>query len=239
MNKIFVLLLLIVIVILVFTILNYTKKVVKSVSAGTSNVTVEETNGNAVISVTGGSGSYLPLSGGTMTAGGTSTIDMNNSSILNASEVSTLLFTLSGKQVIYGLNSSVGTESQNLFFNGVANATSLLKIPDGFFGIAVFPAYNGEQWIFPSTYSGGPLVTLNIYVNSTATQNTYSVPNGFYLNLINRRPTTGLNTPITLKIYSIEDPENLPVILPVSTDLPLLNSSQAYLYWDGTSWTLN
>ncbi len=221
MSQLVLLLLFILIVVLVLTVLTYTKKTIKNVTAGTSNVTVEESNGNAVISVTGGgSGDFLPLSGGTMSG----SINMGTQNITDVSLVSTTSFTLNTKPILYGLPAGSGEDSLNLYVNGTAVAPYLFPIPSNGAANILTSTYNGENWVFPSDFPG-----TNTYSLVT---NYLTLPTGFYLNLVNRK-----NSNIDIKIYNVTNPVLPPVGLPTETET-LLASSSGYLYFNGTSFSL-
>lgn len=222
MVHLFLLFLAILIVILVLTVLNYTKKVVKSVSAGTSNVSVVESDGNAIISVIGGSsGDFLPLSGGTMSG----SIDMGSQNITEASNISTSTFTLNSKAILYGLPGGSGIDSLNLYANGTAIAPFLYSIPSSGVATILTSAYNGENWIFPSNFSVGNVFSIVV--------NYATLPAGFYLNLVNRK---GAN--ITINIYNLANPVLPPPVTPATETETLPSSSSRYLYFDGTSFSL-
>jgi hypothetical protein len=224
-NPLFLLIIIILVAILVLTILTYTKKVIKNVSAGTSNVTVEENGGNAIISVSdGGSGDFLPLSGGTMSG----SINMGSQSVINASLVSTTAFTLNSDVILYGLPASDGEDSLNLYVNGTAVAPYLYSIPNSGVAIVLTNAYNGENWVFPSTFSGS---TFSIVTNYA------TLPKGFYLNLTNRKTTAPVGN-ITINIYDLANPVLPPPITPPTETETLVASTSRYLYFDGTSFSL-
>jgi hypothetical protein len=107
----------------------------------------------------------------------------------------------------------------------VAVAPFLFIIPDAGSSIATFPAYNGENWVFQSTFVGS---TFTIFVNSTATANINSVPNGFYLHLWNRKATT-----VTVTISSVANP-----LIPagaVNTTVTLTAGLERWIRWNGVA----
>jgi len=202
----FLLFLAILIVILVLTILNYNKD------------------------VSGESGNFLPLSGGTMSGN----IDAGNQSITNINNTSTTNFSLKDRTIIYGPDAAEGGDdlSLNLFVNKVALASYLYPIPVSLSLAPLAPELNGEEWVIPSGYNP---TAINLPVNTTTTINQYSVPGGFYISFNNRK-----ESPITLNVYSLVDPSTFNPLSPPSVTFSgtLPASSNRFLYWDGTVWSI-
>jgi hypothetical protein len=187
-----------------------------------------------VVAATAGTnpaGTYLPLAGGTMSGA----IAMGTNAITGASAVSTTLFTLANRGMVYGTQGAAAIASQNLYMTdtgagAVALAPMVYKIPDAGATFPVLPAYNGENWIFSSTFNATNAFT--VYVNSTATSNIYSVPAGFYIHFVNRKAS-----PISLTVASVANP--LVPVGAVNTVLTLPASRDSYVLWNGTTWTAN
>jgi hypothetical protein len=149
---------------------------------------------------------------------------------LTTNALSTTLFTLNTRPVTYGELGAGASASQNLYFTNaagspVALAPYLFIIPDAGVNIATYPAYCGENWVFQSTFVGS---TFTIFVNSTATANAFSVPNGFYLHLWNRKATT-----VTVTISSVANP-----LIPagaVNTTVTLTAGLERWIRWNGVA----
>jgi hypothetical protein len=180
------------------------------------------------------SGDFLPLSGGTMSGN----IDAGNQSITNINNTATSNLSLNNRTILYGPDipgpgSNLG---KNLYVNNVALAPYVTTISPTLGYIGALPELNGEQWIISSSY-GPPLDanTLNIPVNSTTTINQYLVTGGFYLSLFNRKASN-----ITINVYAMSDPTTYDPLSPPSVTFTgtLPASSQRFLYWNGTAWSL-
>ena len=159
-------------------------------------------------------------------------INMGTQQITGASSVSTTALVLNNQPITLGEFGSGATASQNAYFTTTAGAITalasyLFKVPGAISSIPVYPAYNGENWIFPS---GGSSVGFTMFVNTTATSNAFSLPPGFYIRFINRK-----TSPLALTVSSVVNP--LIPASPVNTSLTLSASRDTYIYWNGTVWT--
>jgi hypothetical protein len=158
------------------------------------------------------------------------TLNMGSQAITAASAITTTALTLNNLPLAIGTNGAGATASQNLYFTNannspVALASYLYPIPAAGSSIAVYPAYNGENWVFPSTFVG---TTYTINVNSTATTNAFSVPTGFYIHLWNRKAGT-----ITITIASVANP-----LIPagaVNTTVSLTANTECFIQYQGVA----
>lgn len=201
MKEFLLLVIILLITVLVLTILNYTKS----------------TNSNGS---SGNLGDYLPLAGGTMTGN----INMGNQNITSASLISTTDFILNDKSILYGLPAGDNENSLNLYVNGVAVAPYTYPIPSGGVASILTSGYNGENWIFPSTFAGTTFSFVTNYL---------TLSKGFYLNLVNRKVGS-----ITINIYDSSNPSlPIPITPPTETET-LPESSSRYLYFNGTSFSI-
>ena len=182
-----------------------------------------------VVAATAGTnptGTFLPLAGGTMSG----SINMGNQAITAASAITTTALTLNNLPLAIGTNGAGATASQNLYFTNannspVAIASYLFTIPTAGVSIPTYPAYNGENWVFPSGFLGS---TFTINVNSTATTNVFSVPSGFYIHLWNRKAST-----VTVTIASVANP-----LLPagaVNTPVTLTAGQERFIQYQGVA----
>jgi hypothetical protein len=159
---------------------------------------------------------------------------MGSQTITGASSVSTTALTLNSQPITLGQQGAGATASQNAYFTTTGGAITALasylyQVPGAIATIAVYPAYNGENWIFPSA---GTAVGFTMYVNTTATANAFSLPTGFYIRFINRKASS-----LSLTVASVVNP--LIPVSPVNTSLTLPASRDTYIYWNGTAWTAN
>ena len=173
-------------------------------------------------------GSYLPLAGGVMTG----SINMGLQQITGASSVSTTALVLNSQPITLGQQGAGATVSQNAYFKTTGGAITALasylyKVPGAISSVPVYPAYNGENWIFPS---GGASIGFTMFVNTTATSNAFSLPAGFYIRFINRKASS-----LALTVSSVVNP--LIPVGAVNTPLTLAASRDTYIYWNGTTWT--
>jgi len=201
--------------------------IVASSYAYPSSVTFD-TYGRATAAVAGTNPAttYLALAGGTMTG----SINMGSQAITAASAITTTALTLNSLPIAIGTNGAGATASQNLYFTNansspVAIASYLYPIPAAGASIPVLPAYNGENWVFPSTFIGA---TYTLNVNSTATTNASSVPTGFYIHLWNRKASS-----ITVTIASVVNP-----LIPagaVNTVVVLAANTERFIQYQGVA----
>jgi len=184
----------------------------------------------AITAGTNPSGTFLPLAGGTMSG----TLNMGTQQITGASVVSTTALTLNSQPITLGQQGAGATASQNAYFTTTGGAITALAsylylVPGAIASVPIYPAYNGENWIFPS---GGASVGFTMFVNTTATANAFSLPAGFYIRFINRKALS-----LALTVSSVVNP--LIPVGAVNTPLTLPASRDTYIYWNGTTWTAN
>jgi hypothetical protein len=150
---------------------------------------------------------------------------------ISAVNTSTTNLTLNSQPFAIGTNGGGGTASQNAYFTNANNspialASYLYPIPAAGSSIPTLPAYNGENWVFPSTFVG---TTFTINVNSTATTNVYSVPTGFYLHLWNRKAGT-----ITITVSSVANPL-IPMGAVTALTVTLAANTECFIQYQGVT----
>jgi hypothetical protein len=159
------------------------------------------------------------------------TLNMGSQAITAASAITTTALTLNSLPIAIGTNGAGATASQNLYFTNannspVALASYLYPIPAAGSSIPVYPAYNGENWVFPSGFVGS---TYTLNVNSTATTNAFSVPTGFYIHLWNRKAGT-----ITITVSSVANPL-IPAGAVTALTVTLTANTECFIQYQGVT----